>query len=125
MTNNNRAVDEQKVINQPSDENVAVDQKEADVAAEIKKYASQPSMTVKIYSPYKDYFDGRALSISATNLSGPFDILPHHHNFICLLTGGQVTVRSINGTQLTTSKIIISGGLMHVKADRVVLFLDV
>jgi hypothetical protein len=34
------------------------------------------SMHVKVYSPFKDYYDGQAFSISAENATGPFDILP-------------------------------------------------
>lgn len=80
------------------------------------------SMRVQVYSPFRDYFDGPAFSISAENETGPFDILPHHHNFISLLPACEVVIRSVNGEE---SKILIGGGLMHVKADRVVIFLDV
>ena len=43
------------------------------------------TMHLKIYSPYKVYFDGEAVSVSAESATGPFDILPKHHNFITLL----------------------------------------
>lgn len=80
------------------------------------------SMQVKVYSPFRDYYDGRAFSVSAINDTGPFDILPKHHNFISLLSACDLVIRTVEkGDQ----KIIISGGIMHVKADRVVVFLDV
>ena len=80
------------------------------------------SMVVKVYSPFRDYYDGRAFSISAVNDTGPFDILPKHHNFISLLAACELVIRTVDkGDQ----KIIISGGIMHVKADRVIVFLDV
>lgn len=82
----------------------------------------QPTMQVKVYSPFKVYFDEAAHSISATNETGPFDILPHHHNFITLLGAGDLTVRPLHGTDQT---IRISGGIMHVKKDIVIVFLDV
>lgn len=78
-------------------------------------------MHVKVHAPYKVYFDGIADSISAVNDTGPFDILPRHHNFMTLLTAGDVIVRSPHGDE----KFTISQGIMHVKADRVSVFLDV
>lgn len=78
-------------------------------------------MHIKIYSPFKVYFDEVAYSLSAVNATGPFDILPQHHNFLSLLSTGELVVQAPRGEQ----KIRISGGLMHVKADRVTVFLDV
>ncbi|HSW79399.1 MAG TPA: F0F1 ATP synthase subunit epsilon [Candidatus Saccharimonadales bacterium] len=82
----------------------------------------KPTMTVKVYAPFKVYFEGDAFSISAASATGPFDILPRHHNFITLLLAGDVTVRPVEGQE---QKIRISGGVMHVKKDNVVVFLDV
>lgn len=82
-----------------------------------------PIMWVKVQSPQKVFFDEVALSISAENATGPFDILPRHHNFITLLDSCELAVRR-PGT-LPEQLIKISGGLMHVKADRVTVFLDV
>lgn len=79
------------------------------------------TMRVKIYSPYKVYFDGDALSISAESATGPFDILPKHHNFITLLEPCDAIVRTAKGEET----VRISGGVMHVKADDLVIFLDV
>lgn len=78
-------------------------------------------MHVKVYAPFKTYFDGEALSISAANDTGPFDILPKHHNFMTLLNACDVMVRSDSGEE----KIPIQRGMMHVKADEVIVFLDV
>jgi F0F1-type ATP synthase epsilon subunit len=47
-------------------------------------------MHVKVYAPFKVYFDGDALSISAVNDTGPFDILTKHHNFMTLINTGNV-----------------------------------
>ena len=80
------------------------------------------SMEVKVYSPFRDYYDGPAFSLSAENDTGPFDVLPKHHNFISLLSPCEMVLRTVkNGDQ----KIRISGGIMHVKADKVIVFLDV
>lgn len=82
----------------------------------------QPIMRIKVYSPFKTYFDAEGYSISAVNATGPFDILPRHHNFLTLLSPGEMLVRAVRGGD---QRIRISGGLMHVKADRVTVFLDI
>lgn len=89
---------------------------------EQPKPDAKPSMHIKVYSPFKTYFDEDGYSISAVNATGPFDILPHHHNFLTLLNAGEMSIDPVRGGE---QKIRISGGLMHVKADRVTVFLDV
>lgn len=79
------------------------------------------TMHVKVYAPFKVYFDGIAQSISALNDTGPFDILPKHHNFMTLLNAGDIIVRTESGEET----IAVTRGIMHVKADDVVVFLDV
>jgi F0F1-type ATP synthase epsilon subunit len=76
---------------------------------------------VKIYSPFQTYFDRDALSISAVNTTGPFDILPRHHNFITLLNPCELVIDTVNGKQ----RIRIARGIMHVKANQVIVFLDI
>lgn len=93
-----------------------------DEANDSKKSDPKPTMHIKVYSPFKTYFDEDGYSISADNATGPFDILPHHHNFMTLLNSGEMMIRPVRGTE---QKIRISGGLMHVKADVVTVFLDV
>ncbi len=90
-------------------------------ASEIERDKNLKQMTVIVHSPFKSYFDGQAFSISAENLVGPFDILPGHHNFMTLLSACELVIRSKTGEQ----RINISGGIMHVKANRIVVFLDI
>lgn len=80
------------------------------------------TMKVKISAPFTVYFDGPAASVSAVNETGPFDILPHHKNFISLLQPGVITVRRPPGSDFA---IKINRGIVHVKADQVRVFLDV
>jgi len=47
-----------------------------------KQQPESSTMRVKVYAPFKVYFDGEAKSMTAVNRVGPFDILPQHHNFI-------------------------------------------
>lgn len=79
-------------------------------------------MQVKIYAPFKVYFDAPAASVTALNRVGPFDILPGHHNFISLLAPGPIIVRNQGQPDFNMK---ITRGVMHVKADEVRVFLDV
>lgn len=89
--------------------------------AEPAKTNGKPVMSVKVYAPFQVYFEGDAYSISSINATGPFDILPHHHNFLCMLSPSTMSIQTPDGEK----KIKISRALMHVKADRVVVFMDV
>ena len=88
--------------------------------AEAKK-DGKPTLAVKVYAPFKVYFEGDAYSVSGINGTGPFDVLPHHHNFLCMLVPSDLIVRTPDGEKV----IKIARALMHVKADRVVVFMDV
>ena len=90
--------------------------------ATLVKNTKKPSMAVKIYAPFQVYFEGEAYSVSAVNVTGPFDILPKHHNFLCMLVPCSVVVQPVESTKKT---IKIHRALMHVKADKVVVFMDV
>lgn len=79
-------------------------------------------MAVKVYAPFQVYFEGDAMSVSAVNATGPFDILPRHKNFLCMLVPCNLEIKPVEGDPKT---IKIHRALMHVKADRVVVFMDV
>lgn len=83
---------------------------------------SKPNMMVKVYAPFQVYFEGEATSVSAVNDTGPFDVLPKHHNFLCMLVPCVLTVQPVEGP---VKSIKIHRALMHVKADEVVVFMDV
>ena len=83
---------------------------------------STTTVQCKVYSPFKVYFDGEAQSISAESATGPFDILPMHHNFITLLTPCELVIRTASDEQ---ESFAIGGGIMHVKANEITVFLDV
>jgi F0F1-type ATP synthase epsilon subunit len=84
-------------------------------------HGGKPTMAIKVYAPFKVYYEGNGYSISAVNATGPFDILPKHHNFLCMLVPCNLTIESPEGQKV----IKIHRALMHVKADRVVVFVDV
>jgi hypothetical protein len=120
------AVDEQKVIRE-GDKASPVSKEEAEQRKALQEYhhvntTGELSMRVKVYSPFRDYYDGLAFSLSAENATGTFDVLPKHHSFMSLLSPCDLIVRTVEDGEQT---IRISGGLLHVKADSVVVFLDV
>jgi F0F1-type ATP synthase epsilon subunit len=75
----------------------------------------------KIFSPYQTYYQGEAVSLTAANRTGPFDILPGHINFFSLLTGGTVIVN----TGFQRLEFQIGRGVLRVTHDDVTLFADV
>lgn len=90
--------------------------------AEVVEKLNKPTMAVKIYAPFQVYFEGEAYSLSAVNDIGPFDILPKHRNFLCMLVPCDIVVQPVKGK---TRTIKVHRALMHVKADRVSVFMDV
>jgi F0F1-type ATP synthase epsilon subunit len=95
-------------------------------AKEQQKVAAngKPYMHIKVYSPFKTYFNEDGYSLTGENATGPFDVLPHHHNFMTLLGACELIIKPVN-TPPEEQRIRISGGLMHVKADQVTVFLDI
>jgi F0F1-type ATP synthase epsilon subunit len=81
----------------------------------------RPVMAVKVYAPFQIYFEGDAVSLTAENETGPFDILPHHHNFLCMLVPCNLIIQ----TPDETKTIKIARALMHVKGEKVTVFVDV
>ncbi len=121
------AVDQKKVIGDgaalaPTEEEKKRSQAMRDFSHGAGTGGGNPTMRVKVYSPFRSYYDDQAFSISAENATGPFDVLPRHHSFISLLSACELVIRSVS---YGDRRIRISGGIMHVKADHVIVFLDV
>lgn len=79
------------------------------------------ALRVKVWSPFSVYYDDEARSVSGVNATGPFDILPRHRNFITLLNACDLVLQTKSGEV----KIRISGGVMQVHKNTVVVFLEV
>jgi F0F1-type ATP synthase epsilon subunit len=93
-----------------------------------KAYQAKPGgkeaeerLKVKIFSPYQTYYEDTAISLSAANRTGPFDVLPGHINFFSLLAGGKVVVN----TGFQVLEFDVSRGIIRVTNDAVTLFVDV
>ncbi len=76
---------------------------------------------LKIFSPYETYYQGEAVSLTAQNATGPFDVLAGHVNFFTLVSGGRIRVE----TGFQRLEFPISRGILRVTGDNVTLFADV
>ena len=83
----------------------------------------EPKLHVEILSPTQTYYNSLALSVSARNKVGPFDVLDGHANFFSILTKGDVAVNIGMGSRILTFPI--SGGIMKVTQNKVTLFVDI
>lgn len=83
--------------------------------------ANTQRLRVKVFSPYQTFFEGTAVSLSASNETGPFDVLFGHSNFFCLLTAGRVAI----DTGFNPVLVDVEGGLLRVRDNIVTLFANV
>lgn len=79
---------------------------------------AEPKLHVKVLSPTQAFYEGPAVSVSAVNKVGPFDILADHANFFSLLITGNVVVN----TGVHTLTFAISHGIIKVNSNNVSLF---
>jgi F-type H+-transporting ATPase subunit epsilon len=85
------------------------------------KLKGEPKLRARVLSPTQTLYDGPALSVSASNKVGPFDILADHANFFSLLTEGDIVVN----TGYQTFNFPIQHGIVKVKNNEVTLFIDI
>lgn len=83
---------------------------------------TQDELMVKVFSSRETYYHGAAQYVSAANNTGNFDILPLHHSFISLLKPGELKIGIKSDHE---KKIKIDKGLLRVRNNGVVVFLDV
>jgi len=79
------------------------------------------TIPVKIFSPFKVFFEGDALAVSAVNKTGPFDILAKHEDFLTILVPCNVVVRTPQGKQ----EFPLQRGIVQVNKDRVWVFANI
>ncbi len=79
-----------------------------------------PVLNVIARAPFHVYYEGPALSLSAKNRVGVFDILPGHADFFSMLLPCTVTIT----TDTEDISFEIHSGMLTVKADDVQLFVN-
>lgn len=78
-------------------------------------------LEVKVFSPYQIFYEGTAVSLTATNPAGTFDVLYNHSNFFSLLMPGRISV----DTGFERILIQIDSGIIRVADNKIVLFANV
>jgi F0F1-type ATP synthase epsilon subunit len=85
------------------------------------KHASEtPQLLVMARAPFHIYYEGSARAVSAANSVGPFDVLPGHADFFSVMIEGEVSIQ----TDSDTISFPINGGVIGVRDDKVMLFVN-
>ena len=87
---------------------------------ELDMSRPQPEIQVIARAPFHVYYEGPALSLSAKNKVGPFDILPGHADFFSMLSPCDVTISTIE----SEISFPIYSGMITVRSDQVMLFVN-
>lgn len=83
--------------------------------------ADGTNLKVIARAPFQVYYEGTAKLVSAANRVGKFDILPGHADFFSVMTPGEVVIE----TEAEPVSINISNGIIGVRDDNVLLFLNI
>lgn len=85
--------------------------------------APQPGSHLKVIarSPFHVYYEGEAEALTAQNKVGEFDILPGHADMFSVLVPCEVVIETNN----EPIAFDISSGIITVRSDEVMLFVDV
>ncbi len=79
-------------------------------------------LQVVVATPDEQVWEGKAESISSENSAGPFDILPQHANFVTMVKGKPIVVRTINDGEKTFS---YKNAVITVSKDKVSIYNDI
>lgn len=79
-------------------------------------------LEVKIISPRRLIFQGQALSVSSKNISGAFDILPQHANFISLVENNSIVIRKVDKSSQTFSFPL---AIIYQSQNKVIIYTDI
>jgi F0F1-type ATP synthase epsilon subunit len=77
-------------------------------------------LNVVARAPFHVYYEGPARVVSAANSVGKFDILPGHVDFFSVMNPGEVVIE----TETDTFNFTIDNGIITVRADEVMLFVN-
>lgn len=81
--------------------------------------------TIKVIAraPFHVYYEGEAVSLSAFNKVGPFDVLPGHADFFTMLTPCEIRID--NGIDKDLITFEVRNGILTVRDDQVMLFANI
>lgn len=86
----------------------------------MKKDKNSARLTVVARAPFKVYYEGQAKVVTALNQVGKFDVLPGHADFFSVMNAGDVEIE----TDTEVVKFGITGGIIGVRDDEVMLFVN-
>ena len=87
----------------------------------MKKHIDQNiQLKVIARAPFKIYYEGQARVVTAENPIGKFDVLPGHADFFSVMSPGEVSIQ----TDTDTITFPITGGIIGVRDDEVMLFVN-
>lgn len=86
----------------------------------MKNKAATTQLNVVARAPFEVYYEGPASVVSATNRVGRFDILSGHADFFSVMSAGDVNIETAD----ETVTFPISGGIICVRDDEVMLFVN-
>jgi F-type H+-transporting ATPase subunit epsilon len=78
-------------------------------------------MKIEIITPEKKVFEGDIKSVRVPGKKGSFQVLKDHAPIVSTLDNGPVIIVDINGNE---SVFEINGGLIEVKANKIILLAD-
>ncbi|MBI4036685.1 hypothetical protein HY386_02305 [Candidatus Daviesbacteria bacterium] len=79
-------------------------------------------LKVRILSPKEVLFEGEALSVSSRNVSGKFDILPEHANFMTLVENSPLIIQKSDQQRVTFNLTL---ALIYTSKDQVNIYTDI
>jgi F-type H+-transporting ATPase subunit epsilon len=78
-------------------------------------------MKIEIITPDKKVFEGNIKSVRVPGKKGSFQVLKDHAPIISTLEKGPVIIVDTDGNQTTYE---VSGGVIEVKANKIILLID-
>jgi F-type H+-transporting ATPase subunit epsilon len=78
-------------------------------------------MRIEIVTPDTKIFEGEIKSVRVPGKKGSFQVLKDHAPIVSTLEGGQVIMVDMDGKETV---IGISGGVIEVKANKIILLAD-
>ena len=78
-------------------------------------------MKIEIITPEQKVFEGDIKSVRVPGKKGSFQVLKNHAPIVSTLDSGAVTTADTDGNELVYE---ISGGVIEVKANKIILLAD-
>lgn len=79
-------------------------------------------LQVVVATPDEKIWEGKAESVSSENSAGPFDILPQHANFVTMIKGKPILVRTLSEGEKTFT---YKNAVITVSKDKVSIYNDI